>query len=68
MGGKSSVLTGVLLWYMLPALSTSARPPILYGRSRPIAGELPYLGDVQKGWLSPGGRESIEILTLFIFH
>ena len=30
-----------LLWYMLQASSTSAEPPILYGRSRPMAGALP---------------------------
>ena len=30
-----------LLWYRLQAAATSAEPPILYGRIRPMAGALP---------------------------
>ena len=38
---RGSHRRGALQWYMLQASFTSAGPPILYGRFRPISGELP---------------------------
>jgi hypothetical protein len=45
-----------LEWYMLQAASTSGGPPILYGRIRPIAGELPkgtYKFKDARQWSTP---------------
>jgi len=57
-----------LQWYMLQASSTSAGPPILHGRIRPISGALPKgvvyttAADNSVAYLGPADNVSIPLL------